>query len=82
MKQAAAKTGTKEESKPDWLDEIIQRIVAVAAPEKIILFGSAARDEMGPNSDVDLLVVKSGIAHRGQIGRTHLHEPLWGRPSR
>lgn len=52
------------------LDEIIQRIVEVAHPDKIILFGSAARGEMGPNSDVDLLVIKSG-AHRldltGQI---------------
>jgi predicted nucleotidyltransferase len=52
------------------LNEIIQRIVEVAKPEKIILFGSAARGEMGPNSDVDLLVIKSG-AHRlnltGQI---------------
>ncbi|MGH8068896.1 MAG: nucleotidyltransferase domain-containing protein [Candidatus Entotheonellia bacterium] len=52
------------------LDEIIRRIVEVAHPDKIILFGSAARGEMGPNSDVDLLVIKSG-AHRldltGQI---------------
>ena len=52
------------------LDDIIQRIVEVAHPEKIILFGSAARGDMGPNSDVDLLVIKSG-AHRldlmGQI---------------
>ena len=42
------------------LDKIIQRIVEVAQPERIILFGSAARGEMGPHSDVDLLVVKSG----------------------
>lgn len=42
------------------LDEIVRRIVDVAQPEKIILFGSAARGEMGPHSDVDLLVVKDG----------------------
>jgi predicted nucleotidyltransferase len=46
------------------LDKIVQRIVEVAAPEKIILFGSAARGEMGANSDVDLLVVKSGVHRR------------------
>ena len=46
------------------LDEIVRRIVEVAQPEQIILFGSAARDEMGPHSDVDLLVVKSGIHRR------------------
>ena len=48
---------------PAILEEIVRRIVEVAHPEKIILFGSAARGEMGPNSDVDLLVVKSGV-HR------------------
>lgn len=41
------------------LQEIVHRVVEVANPEKIILFGSAARGEMGPDSDVDLLVIKS-----------------------
>jgi len=41
------------------LDEIVRRIVEAVQPEKIILFGSAARGEMGPDSDVDLLVVKA-----------------------
>lgn len=49
------------------LNEIISRIVEVAKPDKIILFGSAARGEMGPNSDVDLLVVKGGDFHRGRL---------------
>jgi predicted nucleotidyltransferase len=42
------------------LEDIIRRIVEVADPEKIILFGSAARGEMGRNSDVDLLIIKQG----------------------
>lgn len=46
---------------PNILDEIVKRIVDVAQPQRIILFGSAARDEMGPHSDVDLLVVKDGV---------------------
>lgn len=50
----------------DALREIVRRIVDVAQPERIILFGSAARGEMSPNSDVDLLVVKSG-AHRRHL---------------
>jgi predicted nucleotidyltransferase len=41
------------------LQEIVRRIVAAVQPEKIILFGSAARQEMGPDSDLDLLVIKS-----------------------
>ncbi len=52
----------------DVLDEIIRRVVEVAQPEQIVLFGSAARGEMGPNSDVDLLVVKSGV-HRRQLAQ-------------
>ena len=44
----------------ETLQEIIRRIVETAQPERIILFGSAVRGEMGPHSDVDLLVVKGG----------------------
>ncbi len=44
----------------DTLDNIIGRIVEVAQPEKIILFGSAASGSMTRNSDVDLLIVKDG----------------------
>ena len=51
----------------DVLDAIIRRIVDVAQPDRIILFGSAARGEMGPDSDIDLLVVKSGVPHRGHL---------------
>lgn len=37
---------------------------AVANPLRIVLFGSAARGEMGPNSDLDILVVVPAGAHR------------------
>jgi len=49
------------------LNEIIHRIVEVAHPDKIILYGSAARDQMDANSDVDLLVIKGGNFHRGRL---------------
>ena len=52
----------------DVLAEVVGRIVEVAQPDKIILFGSAIRGEMGPNSDLDLLVVKSG-AHRRHLAQ-------------
>ena len=58
------------------LDDIINRIVHVAQPEKIILFGSAARGEMGPHSDVDILVVKNGVHRRDLAGR--IYENLIG----
>jgi len=50
------------------LDEIVRRIVEVARPDKIILFGSAARGEMDMHSDMDFLVVKSG-AHRRRLAQ-------------
>jgi predicted nucleotidyltransferase len=59
------------------LNEIVRRIVATADPDKIILFGSAARGEMGPNSDLDLLVVKCGVLHRGQLTE-EIYMGLWG----
>lgn len=53
---------------PDHLEEILQDIVAkivdAIQPEQIILFGSAARGEFGPDSDLDLLVVKDGVHRR------------------
>ena len=49
------------------LNEIIHRIVEVAHPDKIILFGSAARDQMDADSDIDLLVIKGGNFHRGRL---------------
>ncbi len=59
------------------LEEIIRRVVQTAQPEKIILFGSAARGEMGPNSDVDLLVVKRGKFDQGRLTED-IYENLHG----
>ncbi len=39
------------------IEEAIERIVVGFDPLRILLFGSLARGESGPNSDVDLLVV-------------------------
>jgi predicted nucleotidyltransferase len=49
------------------LAEVVRRVVEAARPDKIILFGSAARGEMGPNSDLDLLVIKAGKYNRGRL---------------
>jgi predicted nucleotidyltransferase len=62
------------------LNEIIRRIVEVAQPEKIILFGSAARGEMSPNSDLDLLVIKS-CPHRRKLAMM-LYEKVGGLAAR
>lgn len=49
---------------PEQLNEILRRIVPVIHPLRVILFGSAARGEMGPDSDIDLLVVMPDGTHR------------------
>ncbi len=43
---------------------IVQRIVAALAPERILLFGSRARRNHRPDSDIDLLVVKESSEPR------------------
>ncbi|HRR87415.1 MAG TPA: nucleotidyltransferase domain-containing protein, partial [Phycisphaerae bacterium] len=60
-------TPGRGKSAPAVLKEIIRHIVRVAHPERIILFGSAGRGEMGPNSDLDLLVIKRGKFDRGRL---------------
>jgi predicted nucleotidyltransferase len=44
---------------PTLVSEIVKRILEVAEPQRIILFGSAATGEMTKDSDVDLLVLES-----------------------
>ncbi len=58
------------------LDDIVHRVIEVAQPEKLILFGSAARGEMGPSSDIDLLIVKDADDTRGLS--TQIHRKLRG----
>ncbi len=48
----------------DLLNDLVHRIVRAAEPKRIILFGSAAKGTMTPDSDLDVLVVKSGRYRR------------------
>jgi len=54
----------------DWIQIMVDRIVQAFQPERIQLFGSHARGQARPESDVDLLVVlaevpdKRGLAVR------------------
>ena len=40
------------------LQEVVQRILAVGSPLKIVLFGSRARGQANPASDLDILIVE------------------------
>ena len=59
----------RQHGKPDdkIVGEIVRRVIEVAEPDRIILFGSAARGDMGPDSDLDFLVIKSGDYDRALL---------------
>jgi uncharacterized protein len=52
--------------KPEVLNEVVDRIVQAVRPQRIVLFGSAATGRMGPDSDLDLLVIMPDGIHRRQ----------------
>ncbi len=45
-------------------EKLVAQVVEAVHPLRIILFGSAARGDMSPSSDVDLLVVMPEGVHR------------------
>jgi len=59
------------------VDELVRRIVEVAHPLRVILFGSAARGKMGPHSDLDILVVMPNGVHRRKTAQ-EIYRHLWG----
>lgn len=67
---------------PQVLDQIVEQIVRVLDPEKIILFGSYARGDAGPDSDVDIAVIAETDQPKGRVSGEiawslrHLHLPL------
>lgn len=62
---------------PGIVDRLVQQIVATARPLQVILFGSAARGEMAPDSDVDMLVVMPRGTHRRKTAQ-RLYRQLVG----
>ena len=59
------------------LDELVRRVVDAVRPRRIILFGSGAREQMGPQSDLDLLVVMPDGVHRRRTAQT-VYQSLGG----
>ncbi len=62
-----------------WLPLIKRRIVRGFRPDRIVLFGSQARGEARPDSDVDLLVVLPKVEHRRKAA-AQIHTALRGIP--
>lgn len=53
------------------LDKTIKCVLKVIVPDTIILFGSQARGNARPDSDYDILVIKSGISKKEERPITH-----------
>jgi predicted nucleotidyltransferase len=51
------------------LEEVTRRIVASVRPQRVLLFGSAARGHMSKNSDLDMLVIMREPVHRRQTAQ-------------
>jgi predicted nucleotidyltransferase len=64
---------------PQIIEELVHRIVEVACPRRIVLFGSAARGAMRTDSDLDVLVVVSETSHRRRTAQS-IYRRLIGFP--
>lgn len=59
------------------VQEIVRRVLDVAMPDRIILFGSAATGQMTRDSDVDLLVLEPAPSDGRKEG-LRIHDALRG----
>ena len=59
------------------LAEVVRRLVAVYEPERVYLFGSRAREDAGPDSDYDLLLVVPDTAPPKRRRSRLAYETLW-----
>lgn len=55
-------------------ESLLRTIVEVYAPRRILLFGSQARDEARPDSDIDLVVVLDDDVALDALSWRHRHE--------
>jgi len=60
------------------LAEIVRRLVEALRPERIYLFGSRARGDVGADSDYDLLVVLPHLPEPAHRMAQRAHSLVWG----
>ena len=59
------------------LGSIVERLAALYRPERIYLFGSAARGDAGPDSDYDLMVVVPDAAPAALRDSGSAYRAIW-----
>jgi predicted nucleotidyltransferase len=60
------------------LAEIVRRLVDAFQPDRIYLFGSRSREETGPDSDYDIMVVVPDDAPSERKRSRLAYQRLWG----
>jgi uncharacterized protein len=55
------------------LDEVVRRVLQVGSPHKIVLFGSRARGDARPDSDLDLLILEDSELPRYERSPRYYH---------
>ncbi len=65
-------------SPQDLIDEVTRRLAAAAPGAKVVLFGSRARGEERPGSDLDLLVIKGEAVENPRAESARLRRELRG----
>ena len=67
---------------PDLLGEVVRRILTVGTPNRIVLFGSRARGDARPDSDLDLLIVEDSDLPRYRRSPRYLRALLGVLPAK
>lgn len=73
--EAGKRMGT---TRDQALDAVLERLIAAYLPERVFLFGSRARDDSGPDSDYDILVIVPDDAPLERRRSRLAYEKLWG----
>jgi predicted nucleotidyltransferase len=67
-------------TRDDTVVEVVRRLVEHYRPERIYLFGSSARGDARPDSDLDFLVVLPDDTTRERLFDGSVYERLWNIP--
>jgi predicted nucleotidyltransferase len=57
----------------ELLNEVVRRVLRVGSPRRIVLFGSHARGDARPDSDLDLLIVEDSELPRHKRSARYYH---------